>query len=172
MPKVLDLGQSKKTPSIWDADFLDGFELLFLLVICLWVHGPVGVSTSSQCFLDVCSLGFFVFFFSNYCVDSVLECAEYSCLLAEVVAGVPVQVLVSVCGFPVDAEFCATILFSVYQGVQKRDFPLFFLFRSEFNSRVLFVQICHEVADVVLLEFGECVVDISQPEVWWGSEHG
>ena len=97
---------------------------------------------------------------------------QHSCFLAEMVAGIPVQVLVSVGGFSVNAEFCATILFSVYQGVQERDFSLFFLFRSEFYSRVLFVQMCHEVADVVLLEFGECVVDISQPEVWWGSERG
>ena len=76
------------------------------------------MSTSSQCFIDVCSFSFFVIFFCDYGVDPVLEGVEYSCFLAEVVAGVPVQVLVSVGGFPVDAEFYATILFSVYLGVK------------------------------------------------------
>ena len=74
--------------------------------------------------------------------------------------GVDIQVLVCVCGFPVDSHLCAVIIIHLYTGVQEWQLTISFWSHGEFDVWVNTVEVCSESFHMILLYLYKCVINI------------
>ena len=78
--------------------------------------------------------------------------------------GVKLDILISVCGFPVDIECEGAICAAVDGDVEHCYSAVLLLLLSPFDVRVDAVDECEEWRYVVFVDCSECVVCLSQPK--------
>ena len=87
---------------------------------------------------------------------------------------VKLEILISVCGFPVYwyLKFLVAILFMSDAGIKHRKAVALFSLDGDFACWMLGVQMSGEVIDLISVDYCQSFVNVSSSEVRWVGEGG